>query len=200
MHRKLGLLVTAFALVASALATTASADLAPGLLGGNCGATSQPFAPWGDSAAYYLAGNGGFESAGGWTLSGGAAVVAGNESSYVHGKQDRSALLLPTGATATSGQICFGLLNPGIRLFAMSPTGSGTVRVQVIAYGLLGALSTLDGGTVSAGKTWAPSPKLGTTLSQLNTVLGAKSVAIRLTAVSGSVEVDDLYIDPFLHR
>ena len=60
----------------------------------------------------------------------------------------------------------------------MSPTGSGTVRVLVIAYGLLGVLSTLDGGTVSAGKTWAPSPKLGTTLSQLNTVLGAKSVEI----------------------
>ena len=35
-------------------------------------------------------------------LSGGAAVVAGNESFYVHGKQDHSALLLPTGATATS--------------------------------------------------------------------------------------------------
>ena len=63
-----------------------------------------------------------------------------------------------------------------------------------------GALTTLDGGTVSAGKTWAPSPKLSTTLSQLNSLVGAKSIAIKLTAVSGSVEVDDLYIDPFLAR
>ena len=200
MSRKLGMLLSAFALAGSVLAATANADLLPSLLGGNCGTTSQPFAPWGDSAAYYLAGNGGFESVGGWTLSGGAAVVAGNEPFYVHGKQDRSALLLPNGATATSGQVCFGLLNPGVRFFAMSPTGSGTVRVQLIAYGVLGPLATLDGGSVSAGKTWAPTPKLGTTLSQLNTVLGAKSIAIKLTAVSGSALVDDLYIDPFLAR
>jgi hypothetical protein len=200
VSRKLSLLVTALALAASALAATASASPAPALLGGNCGPTSQPFAPWNDSAAYYLAGNGGFESTGGWTLSGGAAVVAGNESYYVHSKQDHAALLLPNGASATSGQLCFGLLNPGIRFFAMSPTGSGTVRVQVVAYGLLGVLSVLDGGTVSAGKTWTPTPKLGTTLSQLNTLLGAKTIAIKLTAVSGSVEVDDLYIDPFLAR
>jgi len=32
------------------------------------------------------------------------------------------------------------------------------------------------------------------------TVLGAKSIAIKLTAVSGSALVDDLYIDPFLAR
>jgi hypothetical protein len=198
--RKLGLLVSAFALAGSIIAGGASADVAPSLLGGNCGTTSQPFAQWNDSAAYYLAGNGGFESAGGWTLSGGSAVVAGNESFYVHGKQDHSALLLPTGSTATSAQLCFGLLNPGIRFFAMSPTGAGTVKVQVIAYGLLGALTTLDGGTVNAGKTWAPSPKLSTTLSQLNSLVGAKSIAIKLTAVNGSVEVDDVYIDPFLAR
>ena len=66
--RKLGLLVSAFTLAASIVAAGASADIAPSLLGGNCGTTSQPFAPWNDSAAYYLAGNGGFESAGGWTL------------------------------------------------------------------------------------------------------------------------------------
>jgi hypothetical protein len=198
--RKLGLLVSAFALAGSVLAAGASADLAPSLLGGNCGATSQPFAPWNDSAAYYLAGNGGFESAGGWALTGGAAVVAGNEPSYVHSKQDRSALLLPNGATATSGQLCFGLLNPGIRFFAMSPSGSGTVHVQVIANGLLGSLAVLDGGNVSVGKTWAPTAKLGTTLSQLNSLVGAKSISIKLTAVNGSVEVDDLYIDPFLAR
>ena len=200
LTRKLGLLVSAFALAGSIIAAGASADVAPSLLGGNCGTTSQPFAQWNDSAAYYLAGNGGFESAGGWTLSGGSAVVAGNEPFYTHGKQDHSALLLPTGATATSAQLCFGLLNPGIRFFAMSPTGSGTVHVQVIAYGLLGALSTLDGGTVSAGKAWAPSPKLSTTLSQLNSLVGAKSIAIKLTAASGTVEIDDLYIDPFLAR
>jgi hypothetical protein len=82
----------------------------------------------------------------------------------------------------------------------MSPNGSGVVHVQFIANGLLGALAVFDGGNVAAGKAWAPSAKLGTTLSQLSTLVGAKSITVKLTAVSGSVEVDDLYIDPFLAR
>jgi hypothetical protein len=200
VSRKLALLCSAFALAGSIVASSANADLLPGLLGGNCGTTSQPFAGWNDSASYYLAGNGGFESAGGWTFTGGAAVVAGNEPFFVHGKQDRSALLLPNGSTATSAPMCFGLLNPGLRFFAMSPNGSGVVHVQFIATGLLGSLATLDGGNVAVGKAWAPTAKLGTALSQLNTLVGAKSISIKLTTVSGSVEVDDLYIDPFLAR
>ena len=74
------------------------------------------------------------------------------------------------------------------------------MHVQFIASGLLGSLTTLDGGNVTVGKAWAPTAKLGTALSQLNTLVGAKSISIKLTAVSGSVEVDDLYIDPFLAR
>jgi hypothetical protein len=200
VSRKLGLLCSALVLAASIAASSASADPISSLIGGNCGTTSQPFAAWNDSASYYLAGNGSFESAGGWTFSGGAAVVAGNEPFYVHSKQDRSALLLNAGSSATSAPVCFGLLNPGLRFFAMSPSGSGVVHVQLIANGLLGPLAILDGGNVAVGKAWAPTAKLGTTLSQLNTLLGTKSIAIRLTAVSGTVEVDDLYIDPFLAR
>ena len=200
MSRKLGLLCSALVLAASVAAGSASADPVSSLIGGNCGTTSTPFAQWNDSASYYLAGNGSFESAGGWTFTGGAAVVAGNEPFYVHGKQDHSALLLPAGSTATSAQLCFGLLNPGLRFFATSPSGSGVVHVQFIASGLLGSLTTLDGGNVTVGKAWAPTAKLGTALSQLNTLVGAKSISIKLTAVSGSVEVDDLYIDPFLAR
>src|SRR3712207_6415083 len=41
---------------------------------------TQPFRPWGDYAKYFMPPGGSFEgSTAGWTLSGGARVVAGNE-------------------------------------------------------------------------------------------------------------------------
>ena len=46
---------------------------------------------------------------------------------------------------------------------------------------------------------WAPTPVFGTTLSQLNVPVGAKSVQIRIST-TGSVRIDDIYIDPFQSR
>jgi hypothetical protein len=197
LNGKLCLLFSTFALVAAALAGGASAGTISSLTGSDCGSTSLPFAQWGDSASYYLINNGGFESAGGWTLAGGAAVVSGNEPFHVNGAGDASSLRVPAGGSATSAASCFGLLNPGVRFFA---TGTGTVHVQVIVNGLLGQLAVLDGGSVAVGNSWAPSPKLGTTISQLNSLVGAKSIAFKLTASGGSALVDDIYVDPFLAR
>src|SRR5437764_14026832 len=46
----------------------------------------QPFLPWADVANYVLSPEGTFEGgAKGWNLSGGASVVSGNESYFVHG-------------------------------------------------------------------------------------------------------------------
>jgi hypothetical protein len=59
----------------------------------------------------------------------------------------------------------------------VSPTGSGVVHVQFIAYGLLGSLATLDGGNVTVGNAWAPTAKLGTALSELNTLVGTSAQA-----------------------
>ena len=103
---------------------------------------------------------------------------------------------MPHGATATSPPVCFGLLTPGIKMFASGP---GTLHVQVIARGFLGGLSVLDGGTVTVGPGWSPTIDFGTLLSQLNAPLGSKSIQIQLTA-AGNVQVDDIYIDPFLSR
>jgi hypothetical protein len=65
--------------------------------------TTKPFSAWGDYAKYAFAPNGGFESgSGGWTLTGGAKVVSGNESFYVHGARERYSLSLPPGSTAKS--------------------------------------------------------------------------------------------------
>ncbi len=202
-HRLLPLFL---ALVVSAVAASAaSANGAPGtlvtsLIGGNCGATQAVFAPWGDSHQYYPTPNGNFESGStGWTLSGGAKVVAGNESSYVGSPSDSHSLLIPSGGTATSAPICFGLLTPGIRFFATSSSGPATIHVKVIATGLLGLLSVLDGGTATVGTGWAPTAVFSTTFSQLDIPVGTKSVQLQITS-TGNVQIDDIYIDPFVSR
>jgi hypothetical protein len=192
------------ALVVSSLVASAAhasgvlGTLTTSLAGGNCGATQAVFAPWGDSHQYYFTSNGGFESGSvGWTLTGGATVVAGNESSYVHSQSDGHSLLIPSGGSATSPQLCFGLLNPGVRFFATSSSGPATIHVRVIATGLLGVLSVLDGGTATVGTSWAPTPVFSTTFSQLNVPVGTKTIQLQITS-TGNVQIDDIYIDPFV--
>jgi hypothetical protein len=160
------------------------------------------FAPWGDRGQYYFASDGGFEAGGaGWALSGGAKAVPGNEPFYLHGAQDRASLLIPNGGVATSPALCFGSNTPGVRFVATSPSGSATIRVRIIARGLVGVLSILDGGTIHVGPSWAPTTAFSTTFSQLNSVLlGAKSIQVVISVSDGSAQVDDVYVDPFQQR
>jgi hypothetical protein len=160
---------------------------------------SRVFAPWGDFAPYYFAPNGGFESgAQGWTLSGGAQVVAGNEPFNVHSSGDRYSLSIPNGVTVTSPALCSGVTYKGLRFFAVSPGGSATIHVRVIARGLLSILAVLDGGNIQVGSTWAPTP-VSTLFTGLSELAGVKSIQIQLTA-SGNVQIDDLYVDPLLQE
>jgi hypothetical protein len=195
-------LVLFCALVASAFAastTSADAGLIPSLLGGNCGSMSKVFAPWGDYAPYYFAPNGGFESgAQGWTLTGGAQVVAGNEGYFVHSTGDGYSLSIPNGATVTSPALCSGVTYKGLRFFAVAPGGSATIHVRVIARGLLSILAVLDGGNIQVGSKWQPTP-VSTLLTGLSELVGVKSIQIQLTA-SGNVQIDDLYVDPLLQE
>jgi hypothetical protein len=158
-------------------------------------ATSTPFAAWKDYANYAFAPDGGFESGGsGWNLSGGARAVSGNESYYVHSRTDKTSMSLPKGASATSPGMCISLLSSKMRFVVRGDSGS-SVKVQVVYRGLLSSLlGILDGGTISAGGTWKPSPAIG----MLGGVLPllTTSVAFRFTAVNGAAAIDDVYLDP----
>ncbi len=202
MALRLRLLLGASALALLLSAGPANAGLLPGT--SPCpGTRQQPFAPWFDYASYVLAPSGSFESgASGWTLSGGARVVSGNEPFYVHAKGESRSLLIPSGGSATSPPVCMTLGQPVARFFATSNGGSGTLRVQVIARNLLGVLTVLDGGTVPASGDWRPTPPVGLLLSTLTAPLGTKSVQFRFTPVSGSAnwQIDDVYVDPWLNR
>jgi hypothetical protein len=194
-----GLLGLTFVLMALAAALSAPAAQARGNLLGlttQCGPTSKPFAQFGDYRNYSFGANGGLESGStGWTLSGGAAVVSGNESYYVHSRYDSNSLSLPAGSSVTTPQLCMGTLSTWVRFFSKS-NGSGSLRVQVQYRSLLGSvLGVLDVGTVSGSSSWQPTPAF-LNLQSLNCVLGAKSLQLKLTVISGSFQVDDFYVDP----
>ena len=172
--------------------------------------TSTPFKAEGDFASYALAPDGGFEAgAPGWTLTGGAKVVAGNES-FAAGGPGSHSLSLPAGSTATSPPMCIGLVSTSMRAF-VSNSGSAASRlhVQVIYNGGAGALvgglgaglGISDEGTFSSGAAWAP---MSEPVSMLGGALPlfTPSVQFRFTPLGsgGGWRIDDVYLDPLMHR
>lgn len=163
------------------------------------------FQPWGDNHFYVLAPDGGFEAGGqGWSLSGGAATVAGNESFYLSDAADQRSLSLPAGSSAVSPPICMSLDTPIFRLLARN-TGNPSAGLRVEAtYKLLGLVRTKTVSTVYGGPNWAPGQQMSTVLT-LSTIVGTlipSAIQIRITPVGsgGNWQVDDVYIDPFSRR
>jgi hypothetical protein len=157
--------------------------------------SSQAFKPWGDGSNYMLTPGGSFEvGTPSWTRSGGAMIVSGNESFFIHSKSDRNSLYMPAGSSVSSPTMCF---KPGDWHLRFVGSGSGQVRVSVTVTSLLGVVSVLDGGTVSNTGTWKPSPKVGLLLTNVTGLLTTKAISIRVTATRGASQLDDVYLDPF---
>jgi hypothetical protein len=198
-------------LVVGAIGLTFGAGPAGAGLGLSCpDPVSRPFAPWNDYAKYAFVPNGGFESgAAGWTLTGGARVVPGNESFFVHGSRDRYSLSMPPGSTATTSPMCISLFSGKMRFFTANAGAPGSrLKVQVFYNGgvgmLLGGVGRLLGlsevGYVSSGAGWQPSPAIGMLGGTLP--LLTSSVQFRFSTVDsvGAFQLDDVYLDPFLSR
>jgi hypothetical protein len=172
-----------------------------GLLPSCGGSAERPFAKWGDYMAYNLVRDGTFEAGGaGWSLAGGARVVEGNETFYVHAPGETRSLLLPRGSSATSPPVCMTILRPTMRFFAVSPDGAGSLRVEVVSRNLLGVLSVIDGGTVRAGSSWAPTPTMSLLGSNLSSLIFTTWVNFRFRPVDAAVRIDDVYVDPWVIR
>lgn len=156
-----------------------------------CGtsALSQPFAPWGDPAFYELAPGGDFESSA-WTLHDDAQLVSASEPFAATGTLGTSSLSLPAGAWAQSPRTCMTADHPTLRFFI---AGSGTVLVQIVDRNM-----TIPTGVAVASGDWQPTPVI-LTGSLLTGLLsgGTAHVSVRLTAISGSPHVDDVFIDPW---
>jgi hypothetical protein len=188
--------VVVLGLVGGAIAMAVGAAPASAGLGLACPSpTSTPFASWKDYAYYAFSPDGGFEGGGnGWSLTGGARVVSGNESFYVHSSTDKLSLSLPAGASATSPPMCISLLSGKMRFLTKGNYGS-KIKVQIIYRGLLSSvLGIFDGGTITPGGTWNASPAIGMLGGTLP--LLTASVSFRFTAVGATASIDDVYLDP----
>ncbi|MEA2436471.1 MAG: hypothetical protein QOF65_1027 [Thermoleophilaceae bacterium] len=169
------------------------------------GATSQPFAQWGDSNNYFLAPGGNFESgAAGWTLNG-ARVVADQEPWQVDGGGSH-ALVVPAGRSVVSPTVCVGVEDPSMRFFAHR-SGGGllgaasqllvTARVETS----LGLVVEVPVGTINAlsnGTTWNRTPVQIVLASLLPLLPGEHTpVQFRFAAV-GTADwvIDDVFVDP----
>jgi len=185
----------------------ANAGLVGNLLGaGNCpsGGTTV-FSPWSDYANYFLAPNGSFEfGSSGWALSGGAAVVEGNEPFLPTGTHSLS---LPSGSSAMSPLVCLGPNQLFVRMFAADAGGADHgLRIRVVWYGLLNqVLGASDFATLAPGGGWLPSSKIdssGGLQVPLLPVLGSTYARIQIAPLGAGSrwQIDDLFIDPWVNR
>jgi hypothetical protein len=198
--RSLLRIVCVFGVAAVAAAAIGPTSAKAGLL--SCGTSAErPFAAWGDLSPYTIAPNGDLSSGSlGWSLSGGAKVVAENNSL----RSGVNAVSLPSGASATSPAACVKVADPASRFFLRSSSGTGKVKVDIQYKSLLGLLTvTSNLGYATAGTGWQPSPKYSHVLANILGTLGlnsklSASLRFKFTAVGGSFMVDDLFVDPLI--
>jgi hypothetical protein len=163
---------------------------------------TQPFLQFTDSNQYKLVAGGDFEgSLSGWTLSHGATRVAGSEPFGATGRVGQSSMYLPAGASVQSPYTCVDAAYPMFRLFGRNNGLLSIVAVSIVyKEPLLGSVA-VPIGLIALNGSWAPSAQM-LTLSAVqgivNGLLTGKTpqVALRFTAVTGSSQIDDLFIDP----
>ena len=103
---------------------------------------AQNFAAWNDYGQYTPVLNAGLENgATGWTLTGGASVVAGNEPWKIGGAWHRNALDLPAGSSAVTAPICIDETYPHFRLFARNAGSlNGALKIEVLYFDTKGKI------------------------------------------------------------
>lgn len=199
-RRRLTGLAASVLFSASALGAVAASSAQASLISvGSCddSTLSQPFRPWADTNSYKLAPGGDFEgSSARWTLGGSAGVVSGSEPAGVTGSVGFSSLALRAGGSAQSSSTCVNAAYPSFRFFARSDTPGSLMSVSVVYQTLLGQLS-IPVGTVGLSTAWAPTlPML--TASAVPGLLsgGTAPVALRFNQLTGSAQIDDVFVDP----
>ncbi len=185
-----------------------------------CPATpvTKAFAKFGDSADYSLAPGGDFESLAGWKLSGGARIVAGNETLGV--QPGRSSLRLPIGAVAVSPEFCVDETNPHFR-FASKPDNAIAGYEAIVLYRSAEGSVQQAKFTSSSAQSWGAGAWAPSSVSPLATKIpllaGGSTASVQLMFVStgnklavgvnlwgrltggtvGTVSIDSVMVDPY---
>jgi hypothetical protein len=194
----LGALALAFVPVTSAKAALISTDAC------DSATLTQPFAKFSDSNQYKLVPGGDFEgSLSGWTLSGGARLATGSEPFGATGKLGKSSVYLPAGASVQSPYTCVDAAYPMFRLFGHNNGLLSTVAVSIVYKEPLLGATAVPIGTITLSGNWTPTAKM-LTLSAVQGVVNGlltgqtPQVALRFTALMGSSQIDDVYVDPHM--
>jgi hypothetical protein len=200
--------ITLAAITAVAMTGAIAAPASAGILTASatdCGdeSLSQPFAGFGDQHQYKLVQGASFEgSMTGWTLSGGAKVVSGNETWKVGGSTHAKSLVLPAGSSAITPASCVGLQEPTLRFFAKKNSGLlSTLAVSVYVKTSLGLVVPVPVGVVLGNGQWKATPQMLIVANLLPLLPGDRTpVAFQFTPLLGSWQIDDVYVDPFRYR
>src|SRR5262249_46706376 len=153
---------------------------------------------------YVLAPGGTFDTgANTWQLSGGAAIVPGNEPYLVHDPADDESLTLPPGSAAVTGRVCLQLTDPTIRFFAVN-RGSplATLKGGVLARGGRGVRrGRLTIAPLTASRGWKPTGVIPV-VANATGLAGTRSVQFRFSpnGTDGAWQIDDVYVDPWVSR
>jgi len=177
----------------------------PTLLG--CGYDPvHPFVRFLDPLPYTPVPDGGFErGALGWTLSGGARVVSGNEPWMIGGSNDSKSLLLPAGSAATSPPMCVGLVLPIVRFFSQGGGVLATLKVEALYTDTFGKQRSIELLAVLPSGSWQPTLPLlqlsgalnALTLNGFTTQLSFRFTPRGGLFGSGTWQIDDVYVDPW---
>jgi hypothetical protein len=156
------------------------------------------FLPWADIELYKMAPGGDFEgSLSGWSLDPGAQVVSGSEAATVSGSQGASSLSLPASASAQSPYTCVNAAYPTFRFFARTETPGSTILVQAVYTDVTGSSVAIPVGIVAPSARWQPTLPLLTGSAIPGAMNGGTAqVALRFTSLSGTSQIDDVYVDP----
>jgi hypothetical protein len=160
---------------------------------------SQPFLPWGDTATYSEVPGGDFEgSLAGWTLQGGAAQVTGSEQFGVTGSVGSSSLQLSQGAVAVAPAACVNVPHPTARLFVRSSSAGAQLRVAAVYKIGQRVIRIPAGPPVDPGADWQPTQPLKIHPVVVQALLGGTAlITLQFTATNGTVQIDDVFIDPY---
>jgi hypothetical protein len=187
-----------------ALAASPAAASASVLTPNTCAATAtgQPFSQWGDNNQYELMTGGDFAgAASGWTLTGGATVVSDSSPWNLAGVDPAGSLYLPAGATAQSPYICVDPQDPTYRLLDSGGSSSTSLAVQAVYRTVLGIQLPVTLNPVATSSSWAPTDALPTGAAPLSLLGGGTAqMSLRFTAGPGGAYIDDVFVDPLMHR
>lgn len=191
--RALALVVVAIAGFGSSVSTASAASTAT--VACTTRTTAEKFfAVDGDTNLYFTAPSGTFESgAAGWSLTN-ASVVAGNEPHYVDGAGQAKSLQVASGGKAVSPLFCNQFGERSIRFFYKGSSGARVHLHIDVSNSSTNNTSALDWEIGVPQTGWGVST--GIMVPDLYSQ-GYENLQLSFTAVGGSVQVDDVEIDPW---